>query len=43
MTIAEGLLTAEAYRLLPDRGLPTELEGGRVVEKYLPAPKHGSY
>jgi Uma2 family endonuclease len=41
MTVAEKLLTAEDYRLLPDTGRPTELVQGRVVELTLPGPRHG--
>jgi Uma2 family endonuclease len=38
---AERLLTAEEYLKLPDRGIPTELVRGRVVEMNVPAPRHG--
>lgn len=37
----EVLLTAEEYERLPDRGVPTELVRGRVVEMNVPAPRHG--
>ena len=40
-TIPERLLTAEEYVQLPDRGAPTELVRGRVVEMNVPAPRHG--
>ncbi len=39
--IAEHLLTAAEYLQLPDRGIPTELIRGRVVEMNVPAPRHG--
>src|SRR5215475_1641950 len=39
--VAEDLLTAEEYLQLPDRGIPTELIRGRVVEMNVPAPRHG--
>ncbi|SRR5579885_1327948 len=35
------LLTAEEYAKLPDRGVPTELVRGRVVEMNVPTPRHG--
>ncbi len=38
---AEHLLTAEEYLQLPDRGVPTELIRGRVVETNVLAPRHG--
>jgi Uma2 family endonuclease len=38
---AERLLTAAEYLQLPDRGVPTELIRGRVVEMNMPAPRHG--
>jgi Uma2 family endonuclease len=41
MAIAEALLTAEEYRLLPDNGQPTELVRGRVVPVNMPFPRHG--
>lgn len=37
---AETLLTAEAYRLLPDNGHPTELVRGRIVNMNVPALRH---
>jgi Uma2 family endonuclease len=37
----EALLTAEEYLKLPDRGVPTELVRGRVIEMNVPAPRHG--
>jgi Uma2 family endonuclease len=37
----EHLLTAAEYAQLPDRGVPTELVRGRVVERNVPAPRHG--
>jgi Uma2 family endonuclease len=39
--VADHLLTAEEYLQLPDRGVPTELVRGRVVEMNVPAPRHG--
>jgi Uma2 family endonuclease len=39
--VAEQLLTAQEYLQLPDRGIPTELVRGRVVERNVPAPRHG--
>jgi Uma2 family endonuclease len=39
--VADRLLTAEEYLELPDRGVPTELVRGRVVEMNVPAPRHG--
>ncbi len=39
--VAEHLLTAQEYLQLPDRGTPTELVRGRVVERNVPAPRHG--
>jgi Uma2 family endonuclease len=35
------LLSAAEYAQLPDRGIPTELVRGRVVEMNVPAPRHG--
>ena len=35
------LLSAAEYAQLPDRGVPTELVRGRVVERNVPAPRHG--
>jgi Uma2 family endonuclease len=43
VAIAEALLTAEEYRLLPDNGQPTELVRGRIVTMNMPAPRHGYY
>jgi Uma2 family endonuclease len=40
-TIAERLLTAEEYYLLPDNGQPTELVRGRIVPLNMPYPRHG--
>src|SRR5262245_1454290 len=42
-TVAETLLTAEQYALLPDNGVPTELIRGRVVQMNMPAPRHGYF
>lgn len=39
--IAERLLTAEEYFLLPDNGQPTELVRGRIVPLNMPYPRHG--
>ncbi|MFL5243333.1 MAG: Uma2 family endonuclease [Gemmataceae bacterium] len=38
---AEKLLTVEEYRVLPDRGYPTELVGGRIVPMNMPSTRHG--
>jgi Uma2 family endonuclease len=43
MTVAQGLLTAEEFRLLPDTGRPSELVRGKVVEMSLPTPRHGYF
>jgi Uma2 family endonuclease len=43
MTVIEGLLTAEQFRLLPDNGQPRELVRGRLVEMNMPEPRHGYY
>jgi Uma2 family endonuclease len=37
----QNLFTAAEYAKLPDRGVPTELVRGRVVEMNVPAPRHG--
>jgi Uma2 family endonuclease len=37
----QRLLSAAEYLKLPDRGMPTELVRGRVVEMNVPAPRHG--
>src|SRR3954453_21882923 len=37
----QRLLSAAEYVHLPDRGIPTELVRGRVVELNVPAPRHG--
>ena len=37
----ERLLTAEEYGELPSRDKPTELVRGRIVEMYMPYPRHG--
>ncbi len=37
----QRLLSATEYAKLPDRGVPTELVRGRVVEMNVPAPRHG--
>jgi Uma2 family endonuclease len=39
--VVPHLLTAAEYARLPDRGVPTELVRGRVVEMNVPAPRHG--
>jgi Uma2 family endonuclease len=41
VAIAEKLLTAEEYCLLPDNGQPTELVRGKVVPLDIPWPRHG--
>ncbi|HTU92140.1 MAG TPA: hypothetical protein VMF69_18810 [Gemmataceae bacterium] len=38
---SQCLLSAAEYAQLLDRGLPTELVRGRVVELNVPAPRHG--
>ncbi|HKI30449.1 MAG TPA: Uma2 family endonuclease [Gemmataceae bacterium] len=38
---AHRLLTAAEYAQIPDRGIPTELVRGRVIEMNVPAPRHG--
>jgi Uma2 family endonuclease len=38
---AAKLLTAEEYAQLPDRGVPTELVKGVVIEMTPPYPRHG--
>lgn len=40
-TVTEKLLTAEAYRQLPDVGQPTELVRGKVVPMNMPGSRHG--
>src|SRR5262249_2503592 len=40
-TVAETLMTAEQFRLLPDDGRRLELVKGKVVEMTVPAPRHG--
>lgn len=39
--VARRPVTAEEFANLPDRGVPTELIHGRVVEMNVPAPRHG--
>jgi Uma2 family endonuclease len=34
-------LSAAEYAKLPDRGMPTELVRGRIIEMNVPAPRHG--
>ncbi len=41
MEAVNTLLTAEAFRLLPDNGQPRELVRGRVMAVNVPAPRHG--
>jgi Uma2 family endonuclease len=41
MATTEHLLTAEQYAQLPDNGVPTELERGRVVAMNVPSFRHG--
>lgn len=41
MATATQLITAEEYARLPDRGVPTELVRGEVVEMNMPYPRHG--
>lgn len=40
-TLIEPLITAAEYARMPDRGVPTELVRGRVIELGLPTPRHG--
>jgi Uma2 family endonuclease len=37
----QRLLSAAEYAQLPDRGVPTELVRGRIIEMNVPAPRHG--
>ena len=39
--MAERLLTAEEFLLLPDDGVPKELVRGRVIALNVPTPRHG--
>jgi Uma2 family endonuclease len=39
--VPDHLVTAEEYAKLPERGVPTELIRGRVIEMNVPAPRHG--
>jgi Uma2 family endonuclease len=39
--MTEAVYTAEEYARLPDRGVPTELVKGKVVNMNVPAPRHG--
>jgi Uma2 family endonuclease len=41
MAIAEALLTAEDFYLLPDKGRHTELVRGRIATMNMPTPRHG--
>jgi Uma2 family endonuclease len=41
ITASQRLLNAAEYAELADRGKPTELVRGRVVEMNVPAPRHG--
>lgn len=41
MATVTRLITAEEYARLPDRGVPTELVDGEVVEMNMPLPRHG--
>lgn len=41
MATATRLITAEEYARLPDRGVPTELVRGEIVEMNPPYPRHG--
>ncbi|MBY0527501.1 MAG: Uma2 family endonuclease [Gemmataceae bacterium] len=43
MAVAEALITAEEYRVLPDNGQPTELVRGRIVPRNMPTTRHGYY
>jgi len=41
MATATRLITAAEYARLPDRGVPTELVRGEIVEMNMPFPRHG--
>lgn len=41
MSTATTLMTAEEYARMEDRGVPTELVRGEVVEMNQPTPRHG--
>jgi Uma2 family endonuclease len=41
MATATHPITAEEYARLPDRGVPTELVRGEIVEMNVPFPRHG--
>lgn len=41
MATATRPITAEEYTRLPDRGVPTELVRGEIVEMNMPFPRHG--
>ncbi len=41
--LAEKLLSAEQFLLLPDDGVPKELVRGRIVTMKVPAPRHGYF
>ena len=41
--IAERLITAQEFLLMPDDGVPKELVRGRIEPMNVPAPKHGYF
>ena len=41
--LADRLMTAQEFFLLPDDGIPRELVRGRIVTMNVPAPRHGYY
>jgi Uma2 family endonuclease len=41
--LAERLITANEFLMMPDDGVPKELVRGRMVEMNVPAPRHGYF
>jgi len=41
--VAERLITAKEFLLMPDDGVPKELVRGRIVTMNVPAPRHGYF
>jgi Uma2 family endonuclease len=41
--LAERLITAKEFLLMPDDGTPSELVRGRIVKMNVPAPRHGYF
>lgn len=41
--LAERLITAQEFLMMPDDGVPRELVRGRMVEMNVPAPRHGYF